>query len=322
MKRIILLIILTLSFINLFSQTKISGEIRPRAEFRDGYRTPREDDSEPAFFISQRSRLNLEYTGEKYAAFLAVQDVRLWGDEKYNIDNPSFALHEAWVKFNLAQNVSLKLGRQTIGYENNRIISAANWSQSSKKHDAVVFNFNCKGWNIDFTNAFNQASEKNFGTDYSNGQDNYKYLSMLWFSKSVKKASFTGFSLIDGYQYAVDTVYSRFTYGGVFKYHPNSLFFTTRLYGQGGRLVSGTGISSYLMNLEMGSAFEKSNITAGIEVSSGNDYKSNDGKSHIFETPYGAKHWMNGTMDYFKKSSDTKNTGLVDLYLKWSQKIF
>ena len=307
--------------IHLFSQISITGEIRPRAEFRYGYRTLRSDNSDPAFFVSQRSRLNLSYTGEKYSAFIALQDVRVWGDEQYNTDTPALALHEAYVKFNLIKNLSAKLGRQCIGYDNNRIFGKANWNQSSKKHDALLLNYSNNGWDIDFTNAFNQLTENTNGTDYTDGNGNYKYLSYLWATKKTEKISISGMAMADGFQYAVDTVYTRLTYGAIVKYASGDLSFNVRYFGQGGKLVSGKEIASSLINIEAGYIIGKINLIAGMEISSGVDSNSSDSKSHAFETPYGAKHWVNGTMDYFKKTSDTKGTGLVDGYLKFSQKL-
>lgn len=321
MERIYLLIVALLVYSSLFSQISITGELRPRAEFRDGYLTLRGDNSDPAFFVSQRNRLNLSYNSEKYSAFIAFQDVRVWGDEKFNAYNPSVALHETWAKLYLSENWTLKVGRQTINLDNKRIFSEANWNQTSKKHDAARLSFKNDSWSIDFINAFNQASENTFGTDYTNGLGNYKYLSTLWVSKSIKNAKLQAFVLFDGFQHSADTVYSRFTSGAIVQLSRGSFSCDARVFGQGGKLVSGQEVSSFLINLEGRYKYQKSIFTLGGELLSGNNSRHSDGKSHTFEMPYGAKHAFNGSMDYFKKSSETKNSGLVDGYLKWVQKL-
>jgi len=44
-----------------FAQVSLTGEFRPRTELRDGYRILNTEQSEAAFFTSQRTRLNLLY---------------------------------------------------------------------------------------------------------------------------------------------------------------------------------------------------------------------------------------------------------------------
>ena len=60
-------------------QVLVSAEIRPRTELRDGFRTVNTPREQPAFFIEQRSRLNLNYVREKVIVRLSVQDARIWG---------------------------------------------------------------------------------------------------------------------------------------------------------------------------------------------------------------------------------------------------
>ncbi|HBQ58500.1 MAG TPA: hypothetical protein DD671_02450, partial [Balneolaceae bacterium] len=63
-----------------FAQVSLTGEFRPRTEFRDGYRVLNTDQSDPAFFTSQRTRINLLYEGNSYDFKIAAQDVRTWGE--------------------------------------------------------------------------------------------------------------------------------------------------------------------------------------------------------------------------------------------------
>jgi len=63
------------------AQFKLSAELRPRVEIRHGYKTLANPSSEAAAFVSQRSRLNFEYSRKKYEIKLSLQDVRVWGDE-------------------------------------------------------------------------------------------------------------------------------------------------------------------------------------------------------------------------------------------------
>ena len=60
-------------------QFSLSGEIRPRAEYRHGYRTLASIDQDPAFFIDQRTRLNFDYNAEAYLFKVSIQAFHVFG---------------------------------------------------------------------------------------------------------------------------------------------------------------------------------------------------------------------------------------------------
>ena len=68
---------------------------------------------------------------------MSVQDVRVWGQDASSISNADggkFGVHEAWaeivlansadttVKFKPIQNLSLKIGRQELAYDDVRLL--------------------------------------------------------------------------------------------------------------------------------------------------------------------------------------------------------
>jgi hypothetical protein len=59
---------------------EITGQIRPRAEFKNGYKSLISENTDPAFAISQRSRITANFTSKKIITSLSIQDVRIWGD--------------------------------------------------------------------------------------------------------------------------------------------------------------------------------------------------------------------------------------------------
>ena len=84
MKRIFFLTVLIAAIsYNSFAQFSLTGEFRPRGEFRHGYKQLADDSlrKDPAILISQRTRLNLNYSADKYKVCLSLQDVRFWGDQ-------------------------------------------------------------------------------------------------------------------------------------------------------------------------------------------------------------------------------------------------
>ena len=82
MKRAYLFVLFVTLVITVRAQLKIDAEYRPRFEFRDGYSTLKTEDSEPAYFVTQRTRLNLNHTYNNVTSKLSIQDYRVWGESK------------------------------------------------------------------------------------------------------------------------------------------------------------------------------------------------------------------------------------------------
>ena len=77
----------------------IEGQIRPRIEFRNGFKTLQSDSSSAMAFIEQRSRLALGYDNKFISMYVALQDVRVWGSTPLvNKVSGNFSLFQAWAK--------------------------------------------------------------------------------------------------------------------------------------------------------------------------------------------------------------------------------
>lgn len=101
----------------LCSQTWAQGEfsltadVRSRFEYRHGFSTLFPDDADPAAFVNQRTRLNLQYNNERLKLFMSVQDVSTWGDTPQILPtdgNDSFSLFQAWAQLSLMKIGQLK----------------------------------------------------------------------------------------------------------------------------------------------------------------------------------------------------------------------
>ena len=57
----------------------IGAQIRPRGEFRNGFKTLTDEDRDAAFFIEQRSRIFAGFRTDKFRVKMNVQDIRVWG---------------------------------------------------------------------------------------------------------------------------------------------------------------------------------------------------------------------------------------------------
>ena len=123
------------------AQFTISGQLRTRTEFRNGQGTVQQSDTIPALFTSQRTRLNLGYSGYRYKIFTAIQDVRVWGQDASTTNrttsdpNDGLMIHEAWAEISLVdtgkviKNFTLKIGRQELLYDDSRLLGNLDWLQ-------------------------------------------------------------------------------------------------------------------------------------------------------------------------------------------------
>jgi Alginate export len=153
------------------AQLSISAQIRPRGEIRNGVGTLKLKDAPSAGFISQRSRLGFNFKMDKVTFGMAIQDVRVWGQDASTIsttDGAKLGVHEAWAEVNLSDSIglSLKLGRQELMYDDSRLLGNLDWLQQARRHDAAVLKLNKKGWQVDLGLAFNQNTDA-FGTPLS-----------------------------------------------------------------------------------------------------------------------------------------------------------
>ncbi|GAA4323634.1 alginate export family protein [Mucilaginibacter gynuensis] len=156
------------------AQLTFTGQLRPRGEIRDGYGTLKPKDNKAAAFISQRTRLTLNYKYSKLIFQASVQDVRLWGQDASTIspaDGNKLALHEAWAELILSNKkdtsfknspfdyFAIKIGRQELSYDDDRLLGNSDWLQQARRHDALIFKLLNNGWQADVGLAFNQSSE-------------------------------------------------------------------------------------------------------------------------------------------------------------------
>jgi len=324
----LLLLVLGLVATQTFAQFTLSGEFRPRTEFRNGYKTLRPDNSDPALYTSQRTRLNTKYATEKYTFFVSVQDVRVWGDVKQlnTADKNGLALHEAWglVNFN---GFTLKAGRQEIVYDDQRMFGSVGWAQQGRSHDALKLSFG-KTFKLDLGLAFNQDSEALFDNTYTTA-GNYKAMQYAWFNKKWDAVSLSVLFLNNGLQYIdiADSTEDEIRYSQTIGTHvkfkvTEGLNAAANLYYQGGKDKMNTDVGAYLVGLDLGyKASDIWNFGLGFEMQSGNAYDSDGSKNKAFTPFYGTNHKFNGFMDYFYVGNHMNSVGLIDIFAKVGAKL-
>ncbi len=307
MKHLTTAILLLLMFQSGFSQLTLSGEFRPRAEARHGYKNMPALGVATGFFIDQRTRFNLDYKADGFRTYLSLQDVRVWGNQKQLVANEasSVSVHEAWLEAYTCEKVALRLGRQELVYDDHRIFGNVGWTQQARSHDAAVLKYKTDGLKLDMGVAYNQESQANSWISYNLA--NYKSMAFLWLHKNInEKFGFSFLFLNNGLQpyklsqniYELDTagvpvvvdtkdvhknIFSQ-TVGTRLSFKNDKISANSNIYYQTG--VSGsvwgyndnsegiwtdTKLQAMLIGVDLGYKInEKFGLSAGFEMQSGN----------------------------------------------------
>ena len=169
-----------------YGQFTLDGELRPRFEYRHGYKSVADSAQDPAAFVEQRTRLNFGYKTEGYIFKVSLQDVHVWGSQpqlistaaQQNNSGSYLSIHEAWGQALISENWSLKFGRQEIILDDHRIFGNVGWASQARSHDAAILKFKKNKFKADFGAAYNQDKAGLAKTEAMMG--NYKALQYLW----------------------------------------------------------------------------------------------------------------------------------------------
>ncbi len=310
-----ILFIIIIGWHPLNAQILINGELRPRTEYRHGVKKLFNDQQNAALFVSQRTRLNFNYTKTKYKIGLSLQNVRVWGDVKQlNLsDKNQLALHEAWGELLFSKKITLKLGRQELVYDDSRILGNVGWAQQARSHDLALLKTKL-GNNIKLHIglALNNDKETLSDQDY---QTSYKNMQFAWFHNYTNKIDFSLLFLNVGIEdtnpdFGIN--YSQ-TFGTYFTYKMNKLKLNGSVYGQIGTDNTRKDLSAYMFDINAKFSFSD-NWKAGIDMQwlSGTD--SDETQNNNSFTPlFGTNHKFNGHMDYFYVGNHIGNVGLIDI---------
>ncbi|UII21506.1 alginate export family protein [Fulvivirga ligni] len=301
-------------------QISLSLEYRPRTELRRGYRSLPNDSSQIAFFTSHRARLNFDYKSNKFIFHTSFQDIRVWGDTDPRDATGKAQFYEFYVEPILSESLSVRIGRQRVQYDNERLFAENNWRQAGGQHDAVRFIYKKNKWQADVVAAYNQEKESEYGTAYQIPWDEYRTLLASFVSfKPSAKVNLRFINFTDEYTDPGrgDNVGRwKFTNGGRVEYEEGELYFTFAGYYQWGEIESGKVHQAYYLEPEMKWTINPHyTLRVGAQVFSG-DANPDDAKSTAFLAQYGAFHRYNGRMDYTQKTVRTnEHEGIVNPYL-------
>ena len=330
-----------------FAQFTLDGELRPRFEYRNGYKSVADSNQTGAAFVQQRTRLNFGYKTEGYIFKLTLQDVRVWGSQpqlvgtysKVNTSGSYFGVHEAWGEALLSKAWSLKFGRQEIILDNHRIFGSVGWAQQARSHDAAILKYKKDKLKFQLAAAYNQDKAGLTNRDAQFGS--YKAFQYLWAHYDVSKdfgASVlflnNGKEQLDSSRFSGQAVtayykdnYSQ-TYGTRLTYKKNKLSVAGSFYFTGGmdanrnvEYKDDKKIAAMNYSIDVSYKItDKFTAAVGYEYLSGQSQTDTTASyletNHAFNPFYGTNHKFNGYMDYFYVGNHGGSVGLNDIYLK------
>ncbi|MFL0353744.1 alginate export family protein [Xanthomarina sp. GH4-25] len=318
MKKILAILCIGLGMASYAQEFQVSAELRPRFEYRHGYKTLAVDSINAATFVSQRTRLNFGYKSEKLKAYISVQNVRVWGDVSTlaTSDKHGTTLHEAWAEVLLNNQFSLKFGRQEIIYDDQRMFGNVGWAQQARSHDALIVTYKPNDNNrIDLGLALSAEDETLFEVDYN--VNNYKSFQYLWYHTNLKNVGLSFLILNNGLAYNDENDEQQVDYNQTFGLHAtlgkNKLKADASFYFQTGKIAD-TDVSAYNFALNAHYNIANSfNVGLGGEYLSGTDMNATSSKLKSFNPWYGTNHKFNGWMDYFYVGNHLASVGLIDI---------
>lgn len=335
-KQYTFLFLLFLSAQLTFAQLTLDGEFRPRTEYRNGFGSIIPDAADAGYAVSSRVRLNAAYQFESYKFYMSLQDVMVWGENrqlKPEDSNNSFSVFEAWADIKLSEGFSTKLGRQTLVYDDQRILGSVGWAQQARNHDAALLRYNKGKFMMDVALAFNQdfssttgnpSGFQSVGTAYNTtGFFSYKTMQYLYLKQKWDGFSASALLMNNGFQnftgdpnaQVADGVSNLLTLGTHLNYKNGSFGAAFNGYLQSGERQNSIEVGgAYLLGLDLNYKVSKG-VTFGLgaEFISGNDASTTD-KTEAFFPLFGTNHKFNGFMDYFYVGNHANSVGLTDIH--------
>lgn len=307
----------------------VGGEVMARGEYRDGDIQSEEESDDVAKFILERTRLYLNYKQPHIEVQLTPQHSGVWGTS----GGGAFAMREAWAKID-GWGAFAQIGRQTLAYDDERVIGTDDWSMTSAYHDALRIGYEGHGHKAHAVFAFNQNnSNMNGGTYYVNGGQVYKSMQMFWYHYDFNpRWGVSALFMNTGMQSLPDeeknkTLYQQLT-GVYVKYNPNFLNLEGSFYYQSGRTEHDVPIDAWMASVE--GNYDISNrwrANLGYFHLSGdkNYYVIVPGglglvrftHAHAFNPLFASHHQFYGAMDFFYLAAfyGGYSPGLQDLHV-------
>ena len=231
-------------------------------------------------------------------------------------------MNEAWAKLDFGSGFFAKLGRQSLVYDDERIMGALDWNVAGRYHDALKLGYENTNNQLHLILAFNQNDEKTIGgTYYAPGAQPYKTMQTLWYKHLFDKSFNASFLFMnlgmeggDAEKQNSDTKYLQ-TLGTNLIYTPSHWMVGGMFYYQFGKTKSGRDVSAFLWAVNAAYQIDPQwKIGVGSDYLSGSAYKPSSKVNLSL-----AYHYFSITGDVYE-GNDKLSKGLgseLDFQVDW-----
>lgn len=315
----------------------LSGQLRPRFEYRNGAYQALQEGEEPAILVNNRLRLNMDYRfRQNLQLYVSLQQVNIWGQapQVQVIDRTGgLSVFEAYAALPLGGGFDLKLGRQQIVLDEDRIFGSLDWHPAGRAHDAVNINWRpVENFYLRSFFAFNQNYlDGKAATDKINGNVNnpkgqyftpgqpYQHMEALHAHYAFTPEQQLSFLFANlGLRNDDRADYNMQTFGVHYRGRSQDLSYGAEAYLQTGKNNTGATKEAYLLAAMVGYKFLPSlSATMGIDYLSGNNTPDSSDKDKVFTPFSGTNHKFYGFMDYYyvNNTPQIPQVGLFNPYI-------
>jgi len=315
----------------------LSGQLRPRFEYRNGAYQALQEGEEPAILVNNRLRLNMDYRfRQDLQLYVSLQQVNIWGQapQVQVIDRTGgLSVFEAYAALPLGGGFDLKLGRQQIVLDEDRIFGSLDWHPAGRAHDAVNINWRpIENLYLRSFFAFNQNYlDGKAATDKINGNVNnpkgqyftpgqpYQHMEALHAHYAFTPEQQLSFLFANlGLRNDDRADYNMQTFGVHYRGRSQDLSYGAEAYLQTGKNNTGATKEAYLLAAMVGYKFLPSlSATMGIDYLSGNNTPDSSDKDKVFTPFSGTNHKFYGFMDYYyvNNTPQIPQVGLFNPYI-------
>lgn len=323
---VVLLCSVSASIFGQVDSLKMFTDFRQRAELDNGNKTLFTEGKQLETTVFARSRFGFNYFYDSLEVKFSAQDVRTWGQyNSVNGNNGNFTVHEAWAKYAFNPTFSLKVGRQVLSYDDQRLVGGLDWAMQGRSFDAAkgIIKTGAKSKLeavVSFNNDNNDKDDLPKEEFYSVGDGGERTVSLqlLHYQYKNEKTKLSFIALNNVLEGATGTNYDIITVGAnLAKPISDKFTFIGAGYYQGGHNTAGQEKNAYDVSLNLKyKASKKFSVTLGGEVLSGTNYDAKPTVNNSFSPLYGTNHKFNGYNDYFFVGNHFNGLGLNDFYLK------
>ena len=314
------------------NQFSLDAQLVTRGELRaGGFKADSLDKYRRTQFVLGKYRVTADYKRSWLEVKLSPQFAGIWGQGGANI-----SLYEGWANMQTKNGLFVKIGRQELEYDDERIIGNDDWTMTAPTHDVLKLGYDGESHKIHLMAAYNQNADsiETGMSYYAGGLQPYKNMQTLWYHYDTPKKMF-GFSLVgmnigmqSNNKKDPDATYYQQLVGTYMAFRPKHWSLEGAFYYQLGKEEHGLPIDAFMGSVKATvRPSEKYNIFAGYDYLSGDKFFAvptggnlgmvQHDKIRGFNAIFGSHHEFYGAMDFFymKNYYHGFTPGLQNLYL-------